>query len=405
MTMHEAALNIVSKLIGKYEKSAAFRNGTTRRILIAERTDRDIFSVLDDPERYDAFISACRYLRENRIAEYETDRDNPSLPVRVFLPADDEMIRNAYAFIGRRNKGEVLSDLMASIQECADSLPLSPIKYYLIGILSYISEKKKLPSPFTGTEMDQDLLSVLHFISDNEDEIAERVLSIRLFGDSKHFERAVKPGILSILRKIHPDEDDDSLLPEYSVVRYPEEFLFSGNISFVFADGGSIDYSSLKGIASITNMDAAWIESVFSKAVRIITTVENKANFFELASSRKNDELVVYLGGFFSPAKGKFLGKLRDSFPEASFRHTGDIDVGGFSIFVKLRNEIMPELQPYMMDRETLLSHIDAAERISSMEYIHRLEALMADPDYEIFRDVISVMLDEKIRLEQEALI
>ena len=405
MTMHEAALDIVSRLIGKYEKSAAFRNGTTRRILIAGRTDRDIFSVLDDPEHYDAFISACRYLRENRIAEYETDRDNPSLPVRVFLPADDEMIRNAYAFIGRRNKGEVLSDLMASIQECADSLPLSPIKYYLIGILSYISEKKKLPSPFTGTEMDQDLLSVLHFISDNEDEITERVLSIRLFGDSKHFERAVKQGILSILRKIHPDEDDDSLLPEYSVVRYPEEFLFSGNISFVFADGGSIDYSSLKGIASITNTDAAWIESVFSKAVRIITTVENKANFFELAYSRKNDELVVYLGGFFSPAKGKFLGKLRDSFPEASFRHTGDIDVGGFSIFVKLRNEIMPELQPYMMDRETLLSHIDAAERISSMEYIHRLEALMADPDYEIFRDVISVMLDEKIRLEQEALI
>ena len=405
MTTHEAALKIASRLISKYEKSAAFRKGSTQRILITARTDHDLFDMLEDPDQYDSFIGACRYLMENRIAGYEIDRDNPELPERIFLPADEEMIRNAYAFIGRRNKGDVLSDLTSSIQECADSMPQSPIKDYLLKTLAYISEKKKLPSPFTGTETDSDILKVLIFISDNEDEITERVLSIRLFGDSKHFERAVKAGILSILRKIHPDQNDDSLLPWYSVVRYPEEFLFSGEISFTFIDGGSIDYSSLKGVAAITSTDAARIESVSSETLQSITTVENKANFFELASSRKNDELVVYLGGFFSPAKGRFLRKLRDSFPEASFRHTGDIDAGGFSIFVKLKNEIIPEIQPYMMDSETLLRHIDSAERISNPEYLHRLEALRDDPDYEIFSGVLSIMLDKKVRLEQEALI
>ena len=74
-------------------------------------------------------------------------------------------------------------------------------------------------------------------------------------------------------------------------------------------------------------------------------------------------------------------------------------------MFIRLRKEIVPQLQPYLMDRFALEQYRKAAMRITSPSYLKTLEKLEKDPEYACFHEVIGKMLEEKIRLEQEAMI
>ena len=84
--------------------------------------------------------------------------------------------------------------------------------------------------------------------------------------------------------------------------------------------------------------------------------------------------------------------------------HWGDIDLGGFRIFNSIK-EIFPCLIPYRMDKETLEKNIDKAIEITDEGYIEELKKLLGDKDYEVFHPVLKVMVEKKIKLEQESLI
>ena len=82
----------------------------------------------------------------------------------------------------------------------------------------------------------------------------------------------------------------------------------------------------------------------------------------------------------------------------------GDIDAGGFRMFSRLQREIIPELKPYRMDRDTLKAFRGQAMEIQSEAYLKLLEDMGQNPEYEIFHDVIQLMIRERIRLEQESM-
>ena len=83
--------------------------------------------------------------------------------------------------------------------------------------------------------------------------------------------------------------------------------------------------------------------------------------------------------------------------------HWSDIDLGGFRIFVRLRDEIFSSLRPYKMDLETLEKYGDRCMPIDDQNYLDSLAGLEAKAEYEVFYEVIRKMCSEKIRLEQEA--
>lgn len=88
-----------------------------------------------------------------------------------------------------------------------------------------------------------------------------------------------------------------------------------------------------------------------------------------------------------------------------SYFHWSDIDLGGFRIFARLKQNIVPELKPYRMDIETLRSHRDRALPLCGESYRRKLEALLGDPEYRIFHSLIEEMLRSGLRLEQEQLL
>ena len=57
------------------------------------------------------------------------------------------------------------------------------------------------------------------------------------------------------------------------------------------------------------------------------------------------------------------------------------------------------------MDKETLEKNIDKAIEITDEGYIEELKKLLGDKDYEVFHPVLKVMVEKKIKLEQESLI
>ena len=92
-----------------------------------------------------------------------------------------------------------------------------------------------------------------------------------------------------------------------------------------------------------------------------------------------------------------------DSASRIQVFHWSDIDLGGFRIFVRLRDEIFGSLRPYKMDLETLEKYGDRCMSIDDQNYLDTLAGLETKPEYEVFYEVIRKMCSEKIRLEQEA--
>ena len=139
--------------------------------------------------------------------------------------------------------------------------------------------------------------------------------------------------------------------------------------------------------------------------------IENKANYVWYISQKHSEyELVIYHGGCYSPMKGRWFrmiyeGCRRQASEKMVYLHWGDIDVGGFRMFVRLKGQIVPELMPYRMDRASLETYQDQAMEITSAAYLKTLERIENNPEYEMFHKVIRLMRRNRIRLEQEQMI
>lgn len=83
------------------------------------------------------------------------------------------------------------------------------------------------------------------------------------------------------------------------------------------------------------------------------------------------------------------------------FWHWGDIDYGGFRIFVHLRDNCLPDLKPLHMDTATLVNY-RAYGLPFSKQYARKLRRLAADARYRIFHPLLDHMLEHNLCLEQE---
>lgn len=171
-------------------------------------------------------------------------------------------------------------------------------------------------------------------------------------------------------------------------------------------DGNWIDYSSQRYGAYINGTAVRHVCNVLLTGVSNIISIENKANYvWYLENQKQQDELVLYHGGYFSPAKGRWFRMIAKAAEKSSCKisHWSDIDLGGFRIFQILKNEIFPKAEPFRMDLETLKKYKERCLPLGGEKYREKLEKCLSDSEYLCFREVISYMLKENVRLEQEA--
>lgn len=172
--------------------------------------------------------------------------------------------------------------------------------------------------------------------SSDEDQIV-RVLSTRLFGDSKRIEHLVRHlDVLTIETLLAPARHWDEVLSALGLVKEPQPFLVSG-VGALQLESGQ-DCPVVRPFVGVSSKSITG----YRGSPAWVLTIENLTPF-HLASQLEGAGrgLVIYTGGMPSPAWARAYRSILASLPTAvTAYHWGDVDVGGFRIAAQIRRHI-----------------------------------------------------------------
>jgi hypothetical protein len=415
---------LLSILLDKYENSSFYKTGVkpSRRIMLRlyDGGSSDYLRYnIEQSEIREHINQAIMELREKDIVDYQWMKgEDGYIMARIWLKIDN--IDKVYTFLNRKSANELTGKVCQELQVFMGKVSTGWIKAFIDDCYAVFSEQKgpdKLSRYINQLRIDederQDLFQALLYIDSlKETELLERVFSIRCFGNSKKFELKIKKRLLDIIKN-YSDCDDDSndeeLLRFAGIMRYPQQFEFRGSLSIIFKDElqqHSIDFSPFIFGASINSLDIKRGTVILTPEIKSIISIENWANYYDYIN-RKNDktELIIFHGGQFSPAKKLFFKAITDAMPgNCLWYHWGDIDYGGFSMLARLRREIKHNILPYRMNRDELIRHENFVASIKP-GYVEKLRTLLRREELIDCFPCLNYMIENNIRLEQEAMI
>jgi len=394
---------ILNQLLDKYENSAHFKEEAkvNRRIMIDLKAP--LYNI-ESPTQKQAVHMVLEELTKKQLVKVLWLERN-HIAKRVQLNLDN--VELAYKEISRQNKKTTLQ----SVRELCVAQENDPdwLKEFLEYVTDFIDTRHKVPAIMPQEKKEQqNLLTALRAIAQLDgEEVLERVFSKRNLKDSKYFEnhlRAKTASILSQFKLKTKDLSTDEVLQEAGLFRSSDELLFTGPIA-IEVNNKIIDFTPLKYGAAIGARTVKELDIADLKADTVIT-IENKASYREYCSQMDDKTLAIYLAGFPGPMKKLFMRKLYEYAqkycPGTRFLHWGDIDLGGFRIFRSLK-DVVPTLEPHLMDVETLLKHREQCQKLSK-GYDKLLKGILGDKGFAEFHELVGVMLQESIRLEQEGI-
>jgi hypothetical protein len=441
---------IIEKLIAKYEKSSHYLNSgaSSRRIMLRLGADSKDFNYynIEDYEQKMAVHQAIISLTEKSLIDYEWERFNQGNVLKnIWLNLEN--IDAAYKLIGQVPKQEIVTRLSedltsmliefearyaASDGEKSDIAPeLAEMRAWLIPALheqlDTMQKNAKIPALLgSAADIARDLLSIFRLLlEDDFKPMQMRVFSLKCFNDSKYFEQKMKSRITTFIRRYHPqlttlDENqtfaDDEVLELIGIRKNPEILEFRGPVK-LHMNGSVIDFAPMTAGACFKTDNFEMLQKIEIENVQKIIFIENRTSYeiqiskgrdknegHDKIDERDKNELIVYHGGFHSLKKRRFLQMLTEAAnQQVEIYHWGDIDLGGFKIFLQIKNNISNRVKPWQMDSETLLKYKNMAGSYDE-NYRHKLEKALEDQSYAYFHDVIKTMLKYNIRLEQEAI-
>jgi hypothetical protein len=250
----------------------------------------------------------------------------------------------------------------------------------------------------------------------------ERVVSERLFGDSKKL-ASVRQQVIAILLRADPRwegiraEEASDLLEVYGLRRKPGIIQCAGKALVPLAGR---EYR-LEDFAPAAHLPEAWstalVEGLAAAPPCWITTIENEYPFLAYIEEAggpgglgERGELVLYTGGFPSPATRGFLAAVARRAPEVRFRHWGDADLGGLRIWWLLRGELGRPVELFRTRAEWLeeearrgAAALAPGERLDLERLQKQLAAAGAGaPDVAEALRLIDAILRLGVKLEQE---
>ncbi len=408
---------ILDTLIDKYERSKAYKEGASypRRIMIKlydnGRSDLRSYNI-ENTEAKESFNKAIEELKKDEIVDFEWLKyESGNIISRVWLLP--EKVNNAYIIAGRQPKLDKVEAIVNYIREISSNVKHKWIEEFFNDTCTIIEKKRSITVALPDNdELARDVLYAIRQIdSIDENEVLERVFSVRCFGDSKRFEKYIKKRVVTIIRKNYIDDPDNELsdeevLRKVGIIKAPEVVEFCGNLTVCF-NTGKVDYSPLKFGATINSFDIRNCNLIIGENITRVLFIENKANYLDYILNHKgSDDLVILHGGFYSPVKGLFFEKLFSVCNKSSVRfyHWGDIDLGGFKIFSRLKKNIIPDLIPYNMGIVDLENNRNFLVNIDD-KYANKMLLLLKQPVLKECYDTIKYIALNKVKLEQEAFI
>ena len=380
---------ILESLLDKYEKSKSFIGANAVTQTFTLDLAKEFPEYADDSRTGEirAIVEAAEELEEKGLVARRYRKNGLLYAVtlkRESLPA-------CYSFLKRKPKSEQNEELKAIYRRFATEGPL--LSAFCEKQLTRIAENKK-PEHFHGdmAELEKVLTAVKEALQ-VEQETFERDFSIRVFGDSKVFER-IRGSVTSILFEYGDFPEKETVLEDLNIVRNPGHVFLKG-AGVLCVAGQTLDLRLLGGDIAFSSVLLKEIERIEVTGQRVIT-IENLTSF---NAYTPKEELVVYLGGYHNLSRREFLKRVYEQNPNAAYFHCGDIDAGGFYILLHLRAKTGIPFAPLHMDVQTLEQNLRYAKKLTEND-ARRLKNLAGGE----FDEVIDFMLKENVKLEQEAL-
>ncbi|MDY3971514.1 MAG: DUF2220 family protein [Clostridia bacterium] len=380
---------ILGQLLDKYESSKSFINRNIVKQSFSVETAK-LFPEYEDESEYDVYISineSIERLYSNGFIKY--DKKKNGVVTKITLECN--AIEACYEYLKREPKKDIYSRLRAMLIDYKDKNDV--LSRYCAEQLHRIDENKSVryfDGDFDGYKC---ILKALSEITDVKKETLQRDFSVKVLGDSKTFEK-IKNKVVSILFEYGDFPKKETILEDLNIMRNPGHIYFKGN-GEISIGGQIIDFSKIDGDLAIS---ASLLDTVDRITVKgdTVMTVENLTSFNSFSD---NSVLAIYLGGYHNTDRRNFICKVYEQNSGKRFLHYGDIDAGGFYILLHLRKKTGIDFKPYCMDIETLKKYADYTKKLTENDR-KRLECLKESE----FCDVVSYMLNNNCKLEQEAL-
>lgn len=395
---------VLNKLLDKFEVRTA---GSNRRVrIVCSKKEVNIPDI--ESEEYGIFRDDMISLKTKGYIEFDWIQKNYIIN-SIWLNLDNVEI--VYRYLERTEKNIKVNAVVNRIDKTLNEVNNDWIYNYLENVKNSILTSNKITGIWNNehTLIDNFLSALINISKLKGKPISMRAFSVNVYGDSKFFEREIKQHIVTAIKNNEPnlidveEISDREVLAQVGIIMMPEIFEFCGNIKISFANG-VVDFSPIKNGACVSSECISEIHNVdIFKTDRIIF-IENKTNYSEYCLNNKSDrELVVYHGGFYSPQRGEFFSKICSGTDIPKY-FWGDIDYGGFKMFMRLKNNIINTLQPLNMDIDSYNRYKENGLKKND-DYIAKLNELTLDSAYDIFKDIISAIVYEKVTVEQESFI
>jgi len=300
------------------------------------------------------------------------------------------------------NRSRLESHLLADKFRFQDDWRARAINYILNQLKA---EKSPAPFSLTDSNLTLDLLAVLQALPTLTTETPYRVFSVRVFNDSKRFE-AIKNQLVTLARLGNPEWKRipaEEVLRELNLVANPNYIHFAGNWQFT-TDKGEI--LNLSGFTPSVGFPAAQTATLQSVQAESVLCIENLTTFHQYIrqteqinnGTRNTQHASICTYGNPSPAVRRVLRLLPEATPIYLW---SDLDYGGFNILSQLRRFVSEQIQPYLMNIDTLEANIPRARPLTASDRTN-LKRLLLRPELRDVRHVIEHLLKRGLKLEQE---
>lgn len=383
---------ILEKLVTKYERSVLYRKGTDLNLKIKIKI-RQLYPKYDASDYYQYRLKidsiAEQLSKQGLISVDYVGEDIDSVVLRL----EDEELKETYRIINRpfnRDNDKITVNYLKALEIEKDW-----IRIFVDDMIKQLTVHKSIIHylPIDNQNDLIDILKILDNLCNQDEEISMRKLSLKLFNDSKHFE-SLKGRVVNIVTDYYYEdfEDEEELLAYFNIIKNPGFIYLSGNIVIEINDQ-TIDVGKLDGpfslvTANIKNMNIIEIKD------KNVVTVENLTSFYDL---KIKDSLIIYLGGYHNALRRKLLTNIFEYNQKLDFYHFGDIDAGGFYIYLHLIEKTGIPFKRLAMNKDILVKYLKYCKKLTVND--RKKLSILSD----VINDgTINYMLEHNVKLEQE---
>ena len=311
----------------------------------------------------------------------------------ISLSLIDKHIKKAYQLVNRIYLPDYRQETISFLKSiCFSKDWLNVFRNEMINKLENYQSINKYLSIDNNQEI-RDISKVLQALINQEKEISFRKFSVTVLKDSKRLE-IIKGKVINIINDYCgiDFQNDDELFGYFNVIKNPGFIYLNGQIK-ISLNGQVVDIGKLNSPFSLTTENIKLLKILEIKDDNVLT-IENLTSFYDTVL---DNTLIIYLGGYHNALRRELLLKIFQFNSMLNYYHFGDIDAGGFYIYLHLIEKTKMPFKTIAMDKDVLIKYQEYTKRLTANDR-KRLIKLKDVID----NDVISYMLENDCKLEQE---